>query len=180
MIYGGDEFGNSQEGNNNAYCQDNPTGWIDWKGLKKNSWLKNFVEAAIAFRREHPILHMPEELRGVDYQAKGYPDISFHGERAWYCTQDHTCRLLGVMYCGAYAQKENGEADDLIYVGYNFHWEARTIALPNLTEGMKWKKVVDTSDGEESHFFVEQEETYEKSIEIGPRTIVVLTGKQEA
>lgn len=180
MIYGGDEFGNSQEGNNNAYCQDNPTGWIDWKSLKKNSWLKNFVEAAIAFRREHPILHMPEELRGVDYQAKGYPDISFHGERAWYCTQDNTCRLLGVMYCGAYAQKENGEADDLIYVGYNFHWEARTIALPNLTEGMKWKKVVDTSDGEESHFFVEQEETYEKSIEIGPRTIVVLTGKQEA
>lgn len=49
MIYNGDEFGNSQGGNNNAYCQDNATGWIDWKGLARNRGLYEFVKDAIAF-----------------------------------------------------------------------------------------------------------------------------------
>ena len=51
MIYGGDEIGNSQNGNNNAYCQDNPIGWTDWKGLKRNAGLLAFVKKAVAFRR---------------------------------------------------------------------------------------------------------------------------------
>ena len=83
MIYGGDEFGNSQNGNNNAYCQDNQVGWIDWKALKKNESLFQFVKNAIAFRKEHPILHVPGEMYGVDYQTRGLPDVSLHGERAW-------------------------------------------------------------------------------------------------
>ncbi|MDC7290222.1 Type II secretory pathway, pullulanase PulA and related glycosidase [Blautia schinkii] len=177
MIYGGDEIANSQAGNNNAYCQDNPVGWVDWKGLKKNEKLYRFVKEAIAFRKEHPILHMPGELKGSDYKTKGCPDISFHGERAWYSSYDNTCRLLGVMYCGAYAEKEDGTPDDNIYVAYNFHWEPREIALPNLPEGQHWKKAADTGDLEGDGFFREQEEEYEKTIEIGPRTIVVLLAK---
>lgn len=177
MIYGGDEFGNSQNGNNNAYCQDNPVGWTDWKGLKKNTGLLEFVKAAVKFRREHPVFHQSCELKGVDYKTKGCPDISFHGERAWYLNYDNTCRLLGVMYCGAYAQKEDGENDDFIFVGYNFHWELRKIALPNLPEGIRWRKVADTSDMAGCGFYEKPEEEYEKGIEISPRTIVVLVGK---
>lgn len=75
-------------------------------------------------------------------------------------------------------KKEDGSEDDFIYVGYNFHWENRTIALPNLPEGMTWKKTADTSDTEEGDSFREREESYEKNIEISPRTIVVLTGKR--
>lgn len=180
MIYGGDEIANSQNGNNNAYCQDNPVGWIDWKGLKKNEKLLQFVKDAIAFRKEHPVLHQGKELKGVDYLTKGFPDISFHGERAWYCSQENTSRLLGVMYCGHYAQKQDGTFDDHIYVAYNFHWEPRKIALPNLPEGIVWKKAVDTSDTPKEGFFHESEEEYEKTIEIAPRTIVVLLGRQEA
>lgn len=179
MIYGGDEIGNSQNGNNNAYCQDNPTGWVDWKGLKKNETLFSFVKKASAFRKEHPILHAEEELKGVDYKTKGFPDISFHGERAWYCNADNTSRLLGIMYCGAYAEKENGEPDDFIYVTYNFHWENREMALPNLPAGMEWKKVIDTADAAANGFPEEQEEGYSRKIEVGPRTIVVLLAKQE-
>ena len=88
MIYAGDETGNSQEGNNNAWCQDNPVGWTDWKGLKRNDSLFQFVKNALAFRAAHPILHMPKELKGIDYLAKGFPDISFHGERAWYVSYE--------------------------------------------------------------------------------------------
>lgn len=177
MIYGGDEFGNSQDGNNNAYCQDNPVGWTDWKGLKKNSGLLEFVKAAVKFRREHPVFHQSCEFKGVDYKTKGCPDISFHGERAWYLNCDNTCRLLGVMYCGAYAPKEDGENDDFIFVGYNFHWESRKIALPNLPEGIRWRKIADTSDMTGCGFYEEPVEEYEKGIEISPRTIVVLVGK---
>lgn len=104
LIYGGDEIGNSQNGNNNAYCQDNQVGWIDWKGMKKNRELLEFVKSAIAFRKEHPILHVPDELRGVDYKTKGLPDVSLHGERAWYMNSENTSRLLGIMYYGAYAK----------------------------------------------------------------------------
>lgn len=100
MIYGGDEFANSQAGNNNAWCQDNAVGWTDWKNAKKQENLSTFVKEAIAFRKKHPILHMPQEMRGVDYMAKGFPDISVHGERAWFLNRDNTSRLLGVMYCG--------------------------------------------------------------------------------
>lgn len=171
MIYAGDEIGNSQEGNNNAWCQDNETGWTDWKGLKKNETLLRFVKEAIAFRKAHPILHMAKELKGTDYEAKGYPDISFHGERAWYVSQDNTSRLFGVMYCG----KEK----EFIYVAYNFHWENRQAALPNLPEGMIWVKAADTGEMEDGSCFVNDGKAYEKTVEVGPRTIVILIGQQE-
>ena len=87
---------------------------------------------------------------------------------------------MGIMYCGAYAEKEDGTEDDFIYVGYNFHWENRTIALPNLPEGICWKKIADTSETGEEAFFHESKETYEKNIGISPRSIVVLIGKKEA
>lgn len=140
MIYGGDEIGNSQGGNNNAYCQDNATGWIDWKGLKKNEKLLEFVKEAIAFRKDHPVLHTAGEMRGVDYQTKGLPDVSVHGERAWYLNAENTSRLLGIMYCGAYAHRPDGSEDDSVYIACNFPWETRTLALPDLPGGRRWKK----------------------------------------
>ena len=171
MIYAGDEMGNSQDGNNNAWCQDNEIGWTDWKGLKKNETLLRFVKEAIAFRKEHPILHMPKELKGTDYEAKGYPDISFHGERAWYVSQDNTSRLFGAMYCG--------KNKEFLYVAYNFHWENRLAALPNLPEGMTWVKAADTGEMEDGSCFVNDGKAYEKTVEVGPRTIVILLGKQQ-
>lgn len=179
MIYGGDEFGNSQDGNNNAYCQDNLIGWIDWKARRRNKKLLDFVKDAISFRKAHPILHMATELKGSDYMAKGHPDVSVHGERAWYHSGDNTSRLLGIMYNGRYALRADGQPDDMIYVAYNFHWESRTLALPNLPEGMEWKKVADTGEETPAGFFCEGANAYKKCIEVGPRTIVILTAKQE-
>lgn len=175
MIYGGDEFGNSQNGNNNAYCQDNEVGWTDWRAFPKNQGLFQFVKEAIAFRKAHSILHMGQELKESDYKAAGFPDISFHGERAWYAGHENTSRLLGVMYCGAYGK--NPEED--LYVGYNFHWETRNLALPNLPEGRVWKKLADSGECPAEGAFSLRAGSCRKTIEIAPRTIIVLAAKQE-
>ena len=176
MIYGGDEIGNSQEGNNNAYCQDNPIGWIDWRGLRRNASMLAFVKKAVALRKAHPVLHMSESMKEADYLGKGFPDMSFHGERAWFCNMENTSRMIGVMLCGAYAKLPDGSEDDFLYTGYNFHWETRNIALPNLPEGMEWKKVMDTGDLTCDGFYGENGQVYERAVEVGPRTVVVLQG----
>ena len=176
MIYGGDEIGNSQGGNNNAYCQDNSIGWIDWRGLRRNASMLAFVKKAVALRKAHPVLHMSESMKEADYLGKGFPDMSFHGERAWFCNMENTSRMIGVMLCGAYAKLPDGSEDDFLYTGYNFHWETRNIALPNLPEGMEWKKVMDTGDLTCDGFYGENGQVYERAVEVGPRTVVVLQG----
>ena len=176
MIYGGDEICNSQEGNNNAYCQDNPIGWIDWRGLRRNASMLAFVKKAVALRKAHPVLHMSESMKEADYLGKGFPDMSFHGERAWFCNMENPSRMIGMMLCGAYAKLPDGSEDDFLYTGYNFHWETRNIALPNLPEGMEWKKVMDTGDLTCDGFYGENGQVYERAVEVGPRTVVVLQG----
>ena len=179
MIYAGDEFGNSQNGNNNAWCQDNPTGWTDWKKEKKNRDFLEFVKRALLFRKQHPVLHLAAELKGTDYLAKGFPDVSFHGERAWYVDYDNTSRMFGVMYHGAYGRnKEKGkdcQTEDLIYVGYNFHWEKREFALPSLPDGMVWEYTADTS---KAGGWDQPEICSGRTAWAGPRSIIVLTGRE--
>ena len=178
MIYAGDEVGNSQKGNNNAYCQDNPVGWTDWKQEKKYRELTDFVVKLAAFRKDHPVLRMGGESAQRMYQGKGFPVVSYHGERAWFCNSENDSRLLGVLYAGPCALRSDGTEDDYIYVAYNFHWEERKLALPDLPEGIRWKKVIDTSDMSTDGFCVEKEFFYEKNLEVPPRTVLVMVGEK--
>ena len=178
MIYGGDEFLNSQKGNNNAWCQDNRIGWINWKNGKDGQELLEFVKHAIQFRKEHPVLHGSREPRLMDYKGVGCPDLSYHSQRAWFSQMENTCRFIGVMYCGDYAEKENGETDDYLYVGFNMHWNSHELALPSLPEKCIWRKVADTSL--EKSFLGDEAEVVEgKSIVVSPRSAVILVGRQE-
>ena len=111
----GDEFGNSQKGNNNVYCQDNPIGWTDWRGLEKKKELHDFVKELIAFRKSHPILTPERELQGIDLSCCGVPDVSYHGEEAWQIPGEVSSRQLGVYYSGAQTKSED------CYVAYNMH-----------------------------------------------------------
>lgn len=86
-------------------------------------------------KRNDPILHLKKEPRIMDYQSKGYPDLSYHSQRAWFSRFDNTCRQAGLMYCGEYAVREDGTPDDFIYIMYNFHWNEHDFALPKLPEG---------------------------------------------
>ena len=177
MIYGGDEFMNSQKGNNNAWCQDNRIGWVNWNNGKEGEELLAFVKQLIQFRKSHPVLHGAKELRLMDYLGAGCPDLSYHSQRAWFSQMENTCRFIGVMYCGDYARREDGEPDDYLYVGYNMHWNPHELALPSLPEKRVWRKTFDT-DREES-FLGEAAEIVEgKSIRVAPRSIVILVGRQ--
>ena len=134
-----------------------------------------FVKKAVALEKLHPVLHMSESMKEADYLGKGFPDMSFHGERAWFCNMENTSRMIGVMLCGQYARQADGTGEmTSSYVGFNFHWETRNIALPNLPEGMEWKKVMDTGDLTCDGFYGENGQVMKEAWKLGPCTVVVL------
>ena len=143
MIYGGDEFGNSQQGNNNAYCQDNEQFWLNWRELKKNKELFEFVKSAVKLRQSHPVLSPAKPFRQMDYLSCGFPDLSVHGHQPWKASFGSEDRYIGLMYCGKYAHF-NGHEDNSFYIAYNMHWEWGDIDLPVLQKGQKWEKIADT------------------------------------
>ena len=183
MICGGDEVARTQQGNNNAYCQDNEISWINWGLLKSNQDIYQFTKAAIAFRKKHPVFHMKREPALMDYKSCGLPDVSYHGVKAWYPEFDYFRRQLGILYCGAYGEKADGEPDDYFYVAYNMHWTPQDFALPNLPKELKWHLAVDTAEAEQGGFVEEGKEPVlkdQKKLTVQPRSIVVAMGKAAA
>lgn len=180
LLLSGDEFGNSKSGNNNTYCQDNELSWINWNQKKTNQDIYEFTRSVIAFRKAHPVFHMTEEPKVMDYLACGHPDISYHGEKAWCPEFEPFRRQMGIMYCGAYARKAGGSADDYFYVAFNMHWEPHAFALPNLPKKMHWHLAVHTGQTEQNGIWQPGEEVLleeQKQYEVSPRSIVVLIGK---
>ena len=177
LIMAGDEMCNTQNGNNNAYCQDNKIGWLNWKKDEKNTWLIQYVKKLIGFRKAHPVLAMEEPVRMNDYGRKGYPDVSYHGENAWLPGFYYQKNAYGTMYCGDYAKKEDGSNDDFIYVGYNFHSAVTHLALPKLPEKKQWYLVMDTSEVDGA--FLAEEVCVENQhlMALAAQSVVVLVGK---
>ncbi len=168
LIYGGDEFGNSQNGNNNAYCQDNEIGWVDWSAIKRNTKYFEFVKMLIAFRKDHSALSFEKEPLLMDYKYYGLPDMSYHGSRAWYPELDHYNRHIGVMLCGRYAKE-----DANIYIGFNLHWESHRLALPIIPQ-RKWKIAFATDSSGQSQI------VEERMVNIAPRSIIVLVDEKNS
>ncbi len=166
-ILAGDEFGNSQKGNNNVYCQDNPIGWVNWRRLTKEEELHDFVRKAIEIRRKYPVFSPEREMRGMDKTGCGVPDVSYHGESAWRVQSEVPSRQLGVYY-----SEVTGKNPD-VYVAYNMHWLDHTFALPALTNGKKWYVIFSTDDVGASEKPVKNS----KFMEVAARTIVALVGR---
>lgn len=170
-ILAGDEFGNTQKGNNNVYCQDNPVGWLDWSGLEKHPELHDFVKELIAFRKKHPVFWPEKEMTGMTYSKKGVPDVSYHGENAWRVPLEVSSRQLGVYYSGT---DRTGEGDEDCFVAYNMHWLEHTFALPALPRGKKWYRIASTQEG-----ILDKAEPLEdqKFAEVKERTIMIFSGR---
>lgn len=132
MLLAGDEFGNSQQGNNNAYCQDNEIGWVSWKEMRTNKELYEFVKMLIKLRKEHPVLHNKIALKGMDYISCGCPDSSRHGTKAWYPDYSNYSRAYAWLLCGKYAMVDRLTADCSFYLAANMHWEPHEFDLPAL------------------------------------------------
>lgn len=176
LLLAGDEFGNSQQGNNNAYCQDNEISWLNWNQVKSNRDLYGFARDLIAFRKAHPIFRLPKQPRVMDYLTYGQPDVSYHGEKAWYPEFEPFRRQLGILYNGKYAKKPDGSPDDYFFVVYNMHWEAHEFAIPNLPKPLKWHRAIDTGNCDAGILAAEVLKDQKKLTAAG-RTIVVLIGK---
>ena len=183
VLLAGDEFGNSQNGNNNAYCQDNEISWLNWNLNKWDQALLDFVKHVIAFRKAHPVFHMKQEPRVMDYLACGHPDISYHGVNAWQPEFENFRRQIGILYCGAYAKKPNGENDDFFFVIFNMHWEPHSFALPNLPKNLVWSLAFDTSDSAAGGYYEEGQKRQilnQKNYMVPSRSVLVFQGKKKA
>ena len=168
-ILAGDEFENTQKGNNNVYCQDNPVGWLDWSKLEKKKELHDFVKKLIEIRKAYPAFWPEEEMRGIDQVSCGVPDVSYHGESAWRVPSEVSSRQLGVYYSGAAVGGED------CFVAYNMNWQEHPFALPALSSGKKWYKIASTSEGvlEEPELLDNQ-----RLVEVAERTIMLVIGRK--
>ncbi|MDD6195214.1 MAG: alpha-amylase family glycosyl hydrolase [Lachnospiraceae bacterium] len=141
LLRSGDEVANSQKGNNNPYCQDNPIGWVQYVKTKGRGELLEFVRNLIAFRREHPILRSEKAMHLNDYKHLGAPDLSYHGPEPWLMGIGEEMKAVGILYLGAYQGKDS----DNVYVAYNYHYEDATLAIPKLPKSGKWSLVMNTA-----------------------------------
>ena len=171
LFRAGDEFGNTKFGNNNSYCQDNITSWLDWRMLEKNKDLFEFFKFMIAFRKKHPVIHkqLPTSVCGMD-------PIHTHNLNAEETDIPRDARTFCVSFAGY--DKEKGK-DDLIYVAVNTFWEDVTITLPNLHRRGAWHLSVNTyGDGNGHYCYPEgQEVRIDRSFVMRPRSVAVFTGR---
>ena len=171
MFLAGDEFGNTKFGNNNSYCQDNITSWLDWRMLEKNKDLFEFFKFMIAFRKKHPVIHkqLPTSVCGMD-------PIHTHNLNAEETDIPRDARTFCVSFAGYDKEKVK---DDLIYVAVNTFWEDVTITLPNLHRRGAWHLSVNTyGDGNGHYCYPEgQEVRIDRSFVMRPRSVAVFTGR---
>lgn len=169
MFYAGDEFCNTQFGNNNAYCQDNRISWLDWNRLEEYQEIHDFFRYMIAFRKEHAILR-----KSTRQASCGLPEISIHNGYPFNNRTDYNSRLIGIMFAG---RNETDTRDDIIFYGMNAYWEPVNMQLPELPDGKKWKVCVNTyipyADGQDPGQFTDF--AHNSNLRIEPRTVVILT-----
>ena len=166
-ILSGDEFMNTQKGNNNAYCQDNLISWLDWNQLSRQEELYTFVCRLIALRKAcmKQTAKKSEDTMG----RSGIPQISYHGEDAWQMPAGRASRQLGVFY-----HEESTEKD--FYIAYNMHWLSHSFALPSLPKGLEWVCIAGTKEG-----VLDEKEAVpvkDKKVQLEERTIKVFVGRQ--
>ncbi len=152
MLRGGDEYGGSQNGNNNAYCQDNETSWLRWDRDEDAERLCTFVSRLVHFRQNHPIFHQPRFFQGRDIRGGGIKDITWfdgHGsemtDEAWHSA---FAKTFGVMLAGdSLAVKDyfgNPISDDTFLLYFNAHHEDVQVRLPG-EDNVQWMHILDTA-----------------------------------
>jgi isoamylase len=171
MFLAGDEARNTQHGNNNAYCQDNEIGWLDWNAPQKHADLRRFWRLMIQFRKDHAAVRKNAFFTG-DVNTRGLKDVAWHGTRldspGW---DDSQARALGFTLAGF-------DLDPDIHVMMNMYWEALDMEIPAVA-GRQWMRVVDTSGPSPSDFLEPGAEVAcpGQSYRVSPRSIVALVNR---
>ena len=168
MILAGDEFCNTQFGNNNAYCQDNEISWLDWDLLKNNKEIFNFFKNMIKFRKSHIVLK--DDTKPA---LCGFPSSSKQGNVPWETNLSYESRVLGIMLAG---RNEADDEDDIIFIAINAYWEKQNMTLPDLPKGLEWRLVANTALPEGSDFAQSIDEMIKvgTKIELESRSVMIL------
>ena len=172
MMLGGDEFGKSQQGNNNAYCQDNEIGWINWDLLNKNAELHRYFKLLIEFRKDH------SSLRRTRFQVEEInkkPAMSWHGFGLNSPDWSDTSKSLAVQYL---ANPQTGDCD--IYLLFNADALGHSFALPKLSSGRTWHRVLNTACDYPDDMVEPGSEISikpQRSYRLAPYSVAVLIGK---
>lgn len=177
MLVAGDEWGRSQGGNNNAYCQDNEISWLDWEKVDQD--LLTFTQKLIAFSKAHRTFRRRDWFRGLPIKGKGLEDIAWFlpdgsemPEENW--NHDYA-KSLAVFLNGKGIRHVNkkGEPihDDSFYMIFNAHYEPVEYTLPPKKYGTEWHKVIDTS----ADYVTEEGELFgpDALVTVDSRSIVV-------
>ncbi len=173
MILAGDEFGRTQKGNNNAYCQDNQISWLDWNMADTNNDLLRFFKHLIAFRKRHPSLR--NHCAEYDDIMVEFP-VNWHGVKPHEPDWAEYSRSLAVQITEPLPENPNEHID--IYIVASSYWGQLTFELPEIS-GRSWHRMIDTSveppddicDSDRG-FMLERQATYV----VNPRSVVVLIG----
>lgn len=169
MFLSGDEFCDTRFGNNNPYCQDNLTSWLDWKLLDTHRDIFEFCKYMIHFRRNHPAIR-----KSISQSHCGFPPISQHGATPWDDNFTQDSKIVCTMFAG---HDEKQDLEDIVYLAVNPYWESILIHLPKLPEPLQWHLAVDTSLSDTGGCTFEKEQMSHVGNDylIGARTVVVLT-----
>ena len=171
MFFAGDEFCNTQFGNNNAYCQDNIISWLDWSRLEEFKEIHDFVRHMIQFRKEHPILRKMTKPSSCQL-----PEISVHNGTPFNASTDYKTKLIGIMYAG---RNEEDTEDDIVFYCMNAYWEPLVMQLPVLPNGKHWHVDTNTNaeyfDGED--FTAKTEFLGVNTIRVPARTTIILVAE---
>jgi glycogen operon protein len=154
MLVAGDEFGRSQGGNNNAYCQDNEISWIDWQAISEDEEaFRDFVRRVIKLRRDHIVFRrarffFSRSIKGTEIKDISWlrPDGQEFSSDEWSNGGIHYLSFLVRGEAGEYHLMAKGEPqpDDSFFVILNAHYESIDWMLPSIDAGTRWRLLIDT------------------------------------
>lgn len=145
MLLGGDEFGRSQRGNNNAYCQDNALSWFSYEHTAEQQALFSFTQKMIAFRRKHPAFHRPEFYTGNDTNFNRMPDITWFDERGDSVDWARAGRVLALRLDGSHAEIKADRDDNDFFIIFNAGPSRESCVVASPPPGKRWYRVLDTA-----------------------------------
>ncbi len=172
LFLAGDEFCNTQFGNNNAYCQDNLTSWIDWSRKEKYSDVFEFFKYMISFRKR---FHVVTDNSGQT--TCSLPPVSVHSCIPWNTEFNRDTRMIGVMYAGA--RDPLATTAEIVYFGINAYWGDVHVELPKLPAGYRWRLYVNTANPPQD-VITENKYIYlhSNSITMGGRSVFIAVGEK--
>ncbi|MDR2731089.1 MAG: glycogen debranching protein GlgX [Treponema sp.] len=180
MILGGDEFGRTQHGNNNAYCQDNEISWFDWSLLEKNKNLHRFVKEMIAFRLRHPGFMRPEFFTGRGGRYNAIPDISWFDEKGLNPDWDKAGYFLALCIDGRRAETLVDIDDNDFYIMFNTSTVNQCFIMGKPPAKKEWVRAVDTGLYSPNDILLPGEEKpllSQRTYQVLARSMVILISK---